>query len=73
MSHDDAVGWHDRPAENGDAEIEYPARCLLWYERHDNKEGHGGSDRRPGLIVATRGVPVLVGVLYFIEAPEINL
>jgi hypothetical protein len=47
MSHDNAVGWHDRATENGDAEVEYPTGCLLRYERHDNKQGRGGSERCP--------------------------
>lgn len=47
MSHDNAVGWHDRATENGDAEVEYPTGCLLRYERHDNWQGHGGSERCP--------------------------
>src|SRR5258708_25868877 len=47
MSHDNAVGRNNRATENGNAQVEYPPRCLLRHYAHHNKEGHGRGDRRP--------------------------
>jgi hypothetical protein len=46
MSHHNAVGRNDRAAQNGGTEVKYPTRCLLRYHAHQNKEGHGGGNRR---------------------------
>src|SRR5260370_40303852 len=47
MSHDHTVGRYDRTAEKSNTEIDYPGWRMLRYNRHQNQERHGGSDRRP--------------------------
>src|SRR5258708_11584713 len=47
MSHDHTVGRYDRTAEKSNTEIDYPGWRMLRYNRHQNQERHGGSDRCP--------------------------